>query len=109
MNSRVTDRFHKEETMKIKVYIHAAWNEWDKEYSFRPWSQDMSSQASCGPLVGEVEIDFTPPPREVMVNGQIASFREQQKQIRAESERQCMEIQERIDNLLCIEHKPETA
>lgn len=93
--------------MKIEVYIHAQWSTWDKEYRFHPWSQDMSNQPNCGALVGKVEIDFDPPPASVLVNGTVENYRKMQQTIRAESESKCNQIQEQINNLLCIEHKPE--
>lgn len=95
--------------MKIKVYIHAAYSEYDHEYHFQPWQHDMSSQAHCGPMVGTVEFDFDPPPKEVLLKGQIEAYREQQKQVRAEAERMCNEIQGRINDMLCLEHKTDTA
>lgn len=96
--------------MKIQVFIHAQWNEYEKEYSFHPWGYDMSKSSSdCGPLVETVEIDFTPPPNEVLVNGTIAAYRKQQQNIRAHAEMQCNELQTRIDDLLCIENKSGTA
>lgn len=92
--------------MKIKVFIHAKWDEWDKEYRFYPWGQDMSSSSNeVGPLVGTHEFDFDAPPHEVLVNGTIESFRK----VRAEAELRCNQIQEQINTLLCIEHKPEPA
>lgn len=94
--------------MKIKVYIHAPYNEYEKCYDFKAWGMDMSSQAGCGPLVDTQEIEFTPPPRDVLINGTILQYREQQRQIRAQGEKMINEIQRRIDDLLCIEYKPET-
>lgn len=94
--------------MKIKVYIHAQYSEYNKDYTFVPWQHDMSTQAHCGPLVGELEVEFTPPPMEVLITGAIEAYREQQKAVRAEAERMVNEIQHRINDLLCIEHKPES-
>lgn len=95
--------------MKIQGFIHAQWNEWDKEYHFQVWGHDMSSQESCGPLVETVVIEFTAPPREVLVNGTIEGYRKQQQKIRAEGERLVNELQQRINDLLCIENKSEAA
>ncbi len=94
--------------MKIEGYIHASYCEYEKKYNFQIWGHDMSGQPSCGPLVEKVEVEFTPPPHEVMVKGTIAQYREQQKRVMAEAERLRNELEQRINDLLCIEYKPET-
>lgn len=91
--------------MKIKVYIHAEYNEWEKKYAFSAWSIDMSDHR--GPVVGVQEIDFDPPPHEVLVNGTVAKYREMQKEILAEAEAKRLHLERKINELLCIEHKPE--
>lgn len=91
--------------MKVQVFIHANYNEYDKEYHFEPWRSDMTGYA--GSLVETQEIEFTPPPRDVLVNGTIAEYREQQKKIRAEAESKINVLEQRINDLLCIEYKPE--
>lgn len=91
--------------MKIKGYIHAAYDEYEKKYDFRVWSQDMTHGSYTGPLVEVVEIEFNEPPREVLVNGTIGAYREQQQKIRAEAESKCNRLQQAIDDLLCIEDK----
>ena len=95
--------------MKIKVYIHASYCEYEKTYRFQVWGQDMSTVEHVGPLVATEEVEFTPPPHDVLVNGTIEMYRAQQKKVRAEAERLNTELQERINNLLCIEYKPEVA
>jgi hypothetical protein len=94
--------------MKMKAYVHAQYSEWAKEYRFSIWSQDMSS---CGGyvLVQEVEVDFEAPPREVLVNGTIEAYRKEQQNIRAEAESKVNRIQQAIDDLLCLEYKPEAS
>lgn len=94
--------------MKIPVFIHADYDEYEKVYHFKAWSQDMSGSEYVGPLVEKLEVDFTPPPHEVLVNGTIETYRAQQQKIRAEAESRVNLIQQRINDLLCIEYKPET-
>ena len=96
-------------TQKVKVYIHAEYCEYEKTYRLVPWSQDMTGQSRCGQLVETVEVDVAMPPNDVLVNGTIEMYREQQKKVRAEAERLNTELQESINNLLCIEYKPEVA
>jgi hypothetical protein len=93
--------------MKLDVYIHAQYDEYEKKYDFRVWSHDMTGSEYIGPLVGKTEIEFEPPPHEVMVNGTIATYRLQQQKIRAEAEKNCQQLQQRINDMLCLEHKPE--
>lgn len=95
--------------MKIKVYIHAQYDEYEKVYRYIPWSQEMSSQSQCGPLVETLEVDFAPPPHEVLVKGTIAGYREEQKRILAEAERNRAILEQRINDLLSIEYKSESA
>lgn len=92
--------------MKLKVFIHAQYDEYDKVFNYHAWSQDMSSQPSCGPLVATTEVEFTPPPYTALVNGTVAKWREEQKQVRAAAESRVNIIEERIQDLLCLEYKP---
>ena len=94
--------------MKIKVYIHADYDEYEKVFRFKAWSHDMTGSEYCGPLVMQTEVEFTPPPHEVLINGTVETYRAMQKKVLAEAERERTVIQQRIDDLLCIEYKPET-
>jgi hypothetical protein len=94
--------------MQIKVYVHARYNDWEKDWEFRPWSTDMSETDGFGKCVAEVEVEFKAPPREVLVNGQITAWRAEQKKIRAEAEKSCNDLERQIGDIQCIEYKPET-
>jgi hypothetical protein len=96
------------EPMKIPVYVHAQYDDWEKVYRFHAWGSDMSSQPSCGALVHTGEIDFTPPPHEVLVKGTIEMYRAEQKRIAAEAEAARALYEQKINDLLCLEYKPET-
>lgn len=85
--------------MKLKIYIHAKYCEFRKEYDSEHF----------GVVVEETEVEFTPPPYEVLVNGTIAAYRAKQKKIRADAESEVNILQQRINDLLCIENKSETA
>lgn len=93
--------------MKIKCYIHACYDHLGKEYRFIVAHCDMSEYASYGPLVGETEIDFDPPPHDVLAAGTIQQYRDEQKKILAEAEAKRAALEQRINELLCIEYKPE--
>ncbi|MHB1328012.1 MAG: hypothetical protein ACYC2K_07405 [Gemmatimonadales bacterium] len=92
--------------MKIKGFIHAKYDEYEREYHFSVWTQDMT-QCQGYVLVEEVEIEFTPPPHNVLVNGTIEAYKAEQQKIRAEAESKVNRLQQSINDLLCIEYKPE--
>lgn len=95
--------------MKIKTYVHAHYDHYDKKYDFVLAPCDMSDFGSYGPLVGETEIDFDPPPHEVLVAGTIQQYRDEQKKILAEAEAKRATLEQRINELLCIDYTPEVA
>lgn len=93
--------------MKIKCTLHATPDQYEEGgFAFHVFRhEDMSG---CGyTALDTVEVEFTVPPRDVMVNGAIAAFRQKQREIRAEAEVKAKNIEEQIQRLLCIEHKPE--
>ena len=92
--------------MKLKCYIHAKYNDWEKKYAFDVWSRDMSKVEGFGAAVGTGEIDFDPPPHEVLVKGTVAEYRERQTKILGEAEAMRAELEKRINELLCLEYKP---
>lgn len=93
--------------MKIKVYVHATYRAWLKEYEYQAWPQEMSATSGCGPLVHTADIEFNQPPREVLDSGTVAAYRAEQQRIYAEAEAKHAAIQQRINDLLCLEHKPD--
>lgn len=92
--------------MKQKAYVHAQYNDWEKEYRFSVWSHDMSGVQGYV-LVQEIEVEFDAPPRDVLVNGTIEAYRKEQQKIRADAESKVNRLQQAIDDLLCLEYKPE--
>ena len=102
------DQQIKEEAMeKIQVYIHAEYNEWDKKFIFSGWRMNMSLLPQYGPLVGEHEFEFEPPSLDAITGGLIQQYREQQKSILAEAEMRRAALDQKINDLLAIEYKPE--
>lgn len=90
----------------VKAYVHAQWVAWEKQYKYSVWSmKDMT--ASGYTMIQEVDVPFIRVPESVLKNGTINVYREQQKAIRAQAEVHCQNLQKQIDDLLCIEHKPE--
>jgi hypothetical protein len=94
--------------MKVQVFIHAKYDVYEKKFVFNPMAFD-GTDYDCGALVGTAEVEFDPPPYDVLVNGTIKQYREEQKKILADAEVRRAAIERRINELLCIEYKPEVA
>ena len=91
----------------IQAFVHAqistySWEE--GKVSFYIFSSDMSKHGYT--LVDTVEVEFDEPDHASIVNGTVKLLREKQKQTRADAELACTQIDEQINNLLCIENKP---
>lgn len=92
--------------VKIKIFLHWQHNTY-KDSPWEIWSCDMSGSFKDCVLVGEREVevevpdDFDPRP------GMIDALKKQKTQVLAEAQRKATQIEERIQQLLCIEHKPE--
>lgn len=95
--------------MKLKLFIHAKYQEWSKEWEYAAWNSDMSDHGSFGTVVAEVEVEFTPPPVATLVGGQVEAWRKEQERIRAEALHAVSAIQQKIDDIRCLEYKPEVA
>lgn len=66
-----------------------------------------SDMTSCGWVkVGTAEVTLTFESTETVVNNQIAVLRKAKELVQAEAQRKLNELDERIGNLLCLEHKP---
>lgn len=90
--------------MKLKVCIHAKYDDYEKQHDFSVWAHNMNGTSGYH-MVEEREIDFDAPPRDVLVNGTIAAYRAEQQRVRAEAEQKSQRIQRAIDELLAIEYK----
>lgn len=91
--------------MKLKLYVHASWSEIQKKWTFAAFNCNMSS---CGyTMLEQIEVDYDPPPDSVLIAGTINVFRAEQDRIRAESQSKVEALQRKIDDMLCIEYKPE--
>ena len=94
--------------MEIKAYVHAKWSTHAKEYEYHVFAHD--NMVSCGYIRvgGETVIQFEPHEAD-MKNATIAAIRDEQQKIRAEAQSKFMQLEESIQSLLAIEHKPEAA
>jgi hypothetical protein len=93
--------------MKIKCTLHAQADKYsDSGFSFTVFSHDDMSSAGYV-ACDTVEVEFKEPPIEALVNGAVATYRKEQERIRAEAHLKVMRLDEEIQKLLCLEHKPE--
>ena len=90
--------------MKIKCYIKALWMDHSQEYIFQIHSFE-STEGSSFISVEEQELEFTPPPIEVLHSKTVAVYRAEQEKIRAEAEVKRQNIQGQIDRMLALENK----
>ena len=95
--------------MKITLKSVLHWHKysWQDESEYQLYPSDMST---CGPEyvpIKEVEVeveipaDFDPAPQ------QIAALKQKKQEILAEAHIKAENIEQQIQSLLCIEHKPE--
>ena len=94
--------------MKVEAHIYALHQSHNDSYAF---VVSGSRFADDGPFIHiELrEIEFDEPPRDVLQTRTIATYRAEQQKIRAEAHKKVANIQEQIDKMLSIEHKPEVA
>ena len=92
--------------MQIELFLHSRLR-YDGEPEFRVHLCDMSGSTGFGVLVTQkaIDVEFDVPmnfnPSVEMVN----LLRKEQKAIQAEAQMQVTRLEERIQSLLCIEHK----
>lgn len=89
---------------KITVLLHASISEYeDKKINYSTYSTDMSKYG-CGIPVKEIDIEFDEPEYSDIVAGTISILREKKAEKRAEAELEVNNIEQKIQNLLCIEN-----
>lgn len=94
--------------MKVKCTLYAQADKYTEEgFSFSVFNCDSMESLGYVPC-DSVEVEFKEPPREVLVNGAVAAYREEQARIKAEAQSKVALLDEEIQRLLCIEHKPDT-
>ena len=92
-------------TIEIAGWIHTRKESWQDEREFQFWSaQDMSS---CGfvmlqPHTFTVDVNVD---EAHLTNAEIAMLRAEQQRIRAEAQSKVTRLEERISQLLALEHK----
>ena len=96
--------------MKMKLKAFLIWHKYN--WQDKPeYSLNNSDMAICGPdyvAVNEQEFEVDIPDNFVPTPKQIAALKEQKAEILAKAHVQAENIEEQIQRLLCIEHKPES-
>jgi len=90
----------------LKMFLH--WSHTD--YSgpqWQLWSTDMSAHFKDTVCIGEREIEIDAPDDFDPRPGMVDSLRKQKAQVLADAQLKATQIEGRIQQLLCIEHKPE--
>jgi len=91
---------------QINLFLHVRMD-WRNEPEYNAYQTDMSGNKYFGSLVTkktiDVEFDI---PDDFNVNDELVkTLRKQQKTIQADAQMKLTQIEERIQSLLCIEHK----
>lgn len=97
--------------MKAKVTKTLYWisYEWRKEPQFALSEAGMEKSDPRWVVIREVNLEFDVPDDFDPVPSQIASLKRKKKEIQAETNVKVNNIEEQIQALLAIEHKPEPA
>jgi hypothetical protein len=93
--------------MKVKVFVHA---KYEKHYSnetgkfingitYNAWPIECDS---WGTLVHETEIDVPQVDENEVINGTVKIMRAEQRKIRAEAEAKFQNIEQQIQEMLCL-------
>lgn len=89
--------------MKVKVYIHAQYNQYEKTFSYSAHYCNMQDYGYT--LLETQDLEFTPPSFESLANKTIKALRDQQSKILATAQSESARVEQVIDILLYIEHK----
>jgi len=89
--------------MKLKVFAHAQYNEYEKSFSYHAFNCDMRDYGYT--LLETQEIEIRQPKFEELTNKTVAALREKQKTVMAAAQKELERVQTTIDSLLCIEYK----
>lgn len=91
--------------MILKAQIWAHYSDYKKEHTFS--IVDFSLASSGYVKVQDVEVEFEPPPESVLVAGTVEAYRAQQQKLRADTQIAIQNLEQQIQNMLSIEHKPD--
>ena len=93
---------------QINLFLHVRMD-WRNEPEYNAYQTDMSGDNYFGSLVTKktVDVEFDIPDGFNVNDELVKTLRKQQKTIQADAQMKLTQIEERIQSLLCIEHKAE--
>ena len=93
---------------QINLFLHVRMD-WRNKPEYNAYQTDMSGDKYFGSLVTKktVYVEFDIPDGFNVNDELVKTLRKQQKTIQADAQMKLTQIEERIQSLLCIEHKAE--
>ncbi len=85
--------------MKVKVYVYAKVDAFDKTASYYAY---FCKTSHMGTFVVETSVDIDEPPLQEIMDGTIKDMRAAQQKIRADAEVQYQNIEQQIQEMLCL-------
>ena len=89
--------------MKVKAYIHAQYNEYEKTFTYSVHYCDMQEYGYT--LLETRDLEVEQPSFEQLANKTIKALRDKQSRIRATAQAELDRVDRVVDTLLYIEHK----
>lgn len=89
--------------IRVKVFIHAQYNEYEKSFTYQAHNMDMSDYGYT--FLESQEVKIRQPTVEELTNKTVRALREKQKTVLAAAQSEYNRVQATIDTLLAIEHK----
>jgi hypothetical protein len=97
-------------TVKINAYVHQQTSRYGEEEHVHYVVFHSEDMTSCGyVLIGPVEIDYTLPEDFNPVAAEVAAINKQIGKLKDECRTNVRRLNDRIQQLLCIENKPTAA
>lgn len=91
----------------VKGWLHWQKSAYEEKPYYTVWQHDMSN---CGPEyvpIMQVETTYEIPDSFNPIPLQVAALRQKKREVMAESEQKLNDLEGQIQNLLCLELKPE--
>lgn len=95
-------------TINMQIYITAHYGEYQQKFTFQGSTYNPALYDKTAILIGTKDIKVVIPANEAMIPQYIAGLKESQTEVRIEMMQKIEAIQERINKVSSIEHKPDT-
>ena len=91
--------------MELKCFIHAQWSKYSEKFSYSVHNCDMTDYGYI--LLEEIDVPFESPNYKQLQVLTVKALRALKTTKLAAAQKECLEIQQEIDELLAIEYKPD--